>query len=622
MKKSLLSIVILVSFFYLNAQQSTAFTFPLLKSVDVHHLQKDWSAFVYSIEAPYPGSDSYRNYIHQLKQLRNDMANNEEVITNTNSFSSKSIVNPQIDTAFQANYFGGIPNDNDIAVSNEGNVVSVSNSDVFIYDDQGQLLLNYRLEDLADSLGLVANSYDPKVIYDQNEDRFILVFLNGNSSASTNIIVGFSKSNDPTQGFHLYALDGNPFNNNAWSDFPMIAINNQDFFVTVNHINSDSVSWQTGFMQSVIWQVQKEEGYNGQNINAVVHGDINFNNKPIRNLLPVQAGLTLKDHQLFFISNRNFDLQNDTFFIVRIDESLSQNANPIVQVDYGIASQNYGLPPDAQQTATTFLQTNDARPLSGLVENGFIHFVGNTIDFSNNKVAIYHGRFNILQNSPNIDLTIIGDSNLEFGYPNLSYAGLTTNDEKILISFNHTSIDSFPGMSAIYYNKIEGYSDRLHIVSGTSNVDVINGNFQRWGDYSGNQRRYNTQGEFWLSGFMGFRNNLALNKDQHKTYVAKIMIDDDTPTNIQQQKDVNLSVYPNPFDNQFTIEFYHQEAKPIDVKLVDLSGKLVLDLGRYYPKSGANSFVCRFPNLASGIYYLQAYNQQNETVFTHQIINK
>ncbi|MCD8529156.1 MAG: hypothetical protein LRY27_04185 [Chitinophagales bacterium] len=113
---------------------------------------------------------------------------------------------------------------------------------------------------------------------------------------------------------HIYSLPGNPFNNNAWSDFPMIALNNQDFFVTVNHINSDSASWQTGFMQSVIWQVDKASGYQGATLQSKIHSNVQFGGKPIRNLLPVKGGLSLKDEEMYFISNRNFDFSNDTFF--------------------------------------------------------------------------------------------------------------------------------------------------------------------------------------------------------------------------------------------------------------------------------------------------------------------
>ncbi|MFT5305490.1 MAG: hypothetical protein ACI89M_001001, partial [Chitinophagales bacterium] len=380
MKVFKLTSIILLSIVcsFANAQETETFEFEKIGTFVFEDLAPSWHANVYGKEAPYPGSDSYRNFIHQIKQLRfGDASLREEP-------SPKSLKATNSDVAiyslgFQGNTFGGIPNDNDIAISNEGIVVSVSNSDMFVYDESGMALLDVGLDEFADSLGLVANSYDPKVIYDPGEDRFILVFLNGNDASSTEIVVCFSETNDPSLGWNVYSLTGNPFNNNAWSDFPMISITNQDFFVSVNHINSDSASWQTGFMQSVIWQVQKSDGYAGNLITSIVHSDIDFQGKPIRNLLPVKGGFNLKDDEMYFISNRNFDIANDTFFVLKIAESLNQNSNPTPTVQVVLSSQNYGLPPDASQPMSTFLQTNDARPLSGVIENGVIHFVGNTV---------------------------------------------------------------------------------------------------------------------------------------------------------------------------------------------------------------------------------------------------
>ena len=277
---------------YTQAQTLERFEVQKRGTYTFEDLTPSWHANIFSREAPYPGSDTYRNYIHQLKQLRYSDESSTGVKTIK---TSKKINNQQAiySLGFEGNLFGGIPNDNDIAISNEGIIVSVSNSDMYVYDESGAVLLDVGLDEFADSLGLLANSYDPKVIYDPTEDKFIMVFLNGNSSTSTDIVVCFSQTNDPSQGWHVYSLPGNPFNNNAWSDFPMIAITEQDFFVTVNHINSDSVSWQTGFMQSVIWQVKKSDGYAGSVINTVVHGDVNFQGLPIRNLLPVKGGFEI-----------------------------------------------------------------------------------------------------------------------------------------------------------------------------------------------------------------------------------------------------------------------------------------------------------------------------------------
>ncbi len=623
MKVFKLTSIILLSIVcsFANAQETETFEFEKIGTFVFEDLAPSWHANVYGKEAPYPGSDSYRNFIHQIKQLRfGDASLREEP-------SPKSIKATNSDVAiyslgFQGNTFGGIPNDNDIAISNEGIVVSVSNSDMFVYDESGMALLDVGLDEFADSLGLVANSYDPKVIYDPGEDRFILVFLNGSDASSTEIVVCFSATNNPSLGWNVYSLTGNPFNNNAWSDFPMISITNQDFFVSVNHINSDSVSWQTGFMQSVIWQVQKSDGYAGNPITSIVHSDIDFQGKPIRNLLPVKGGFNLKDDEMYFISNRNFDIANDTFFVLKITESLTQNSNPTTTVQVVLSNQNYGLPPDASQPMSTFLQTNDARPLSGVIENGIIHFVGNTVRPTSPKASIYHGKINTLNSSWSVDLEIFEDNDLEYGYPNLSFSGQTPYDEQLIISFNHSSIDSFPGVSAIYYSLNDGYSERLHLISGTSRVDVLNGSFERWGDYSGSQKKYNEPGTVWLNGFMGSRNSLAPNPNQHKTFIAKLISPDSLGTRLNDLALQTTSLFPNPVANQFFFEFDLKTESYLKFELFDMQGKMIDKLLEENLKEGRYEFLFTLNPLSKGVYLLRVSNKMNELMFTQKVLKE
>lgn len=606
---------------FVFAQNTTNYTYAKQNTINLSQQGTAWQAKLYATEAVFPGSDSYRAYIHQLKRLKYD--NVERGGTSTPQHKSATATQPLNTLGFKANNFGGIPNDNDLAVSNNGKIVSVSNSTMNVYDESGTELLVVDLQDFADSLALTGHSYDPKVIYDPDADKFILVFLNGNDATETSIVVAFSQTNDPTQNWNLYYLEGNPFNNNAWSDFPMIAITKQDFFVTVNHINSDSASWQTGFMQSVIWQVDKASGYNGSSITSKVHSNINFGNKPIRNLMPVKGGFDIKNEEMYFVSNRNFDLQNDTFFLVHIPQSLSTNSNVGFTTEAVLATQNYGLPPDAQQTNGTFLQTNDARPLSGYIENGMIHFVGNTVDFSSNLASIYHGKINTLAGVPTVNLNIVSDATLEYGYPNISFTGLSHFDEQAIISFNHTSVDSFPGMSAIFYDVNDGYSDRLHLKSGNTFVNLISGNYERWGDYSGSQKKYNNAGEVWISGFVGYYASLGINRNRHETYVYKLASPDSTYTAIHSQSQVAANLYPNPVQNNIIfVDFESNTSQYLTFYMYTLDGKLMEKIMTGKANKGKNTITLSTQKLTSGTYLLKAENESQQTIFTNKIIKQ
>ena len=73
------------------------------------------------------------------------------------------------------------------------------------------------------------------------------------------------------------------------------------------------VSWQVGFDGSVIWHLDKFAGFNGGDINATVYTQIRHQGKFTRNLHAVRGHDNIAD-KLYFLSNRNFDLQNDTIF--------------------------------------------------------------------------------------------------------------------------------------------------------------------------------------------------------------------------------------------------------------------------------------------------------------------
>ncbi|MDX1686259.1 MAG: hypothetical protein R3275_13565, partial [Saprospiraceae bacterium] len=116
----------------------------------------------------------------------------------------------------------GIPLDNHLAVSNNGHVVTVANFHLVIYDDSANISTAISLIQLTRDLRLPDFRYDPRIIYDTEEDRFILTMLHSSDRDRTLILVGFSETSDPNGNWHFYTIDGNPFDINIFSDYPMV----------------------------------------------------------------------------------------------------------------------------------------------------------------------------------------------------------------------------------------------------------------------------------------------------------------------------------------------------------------------------------------------------------------
>ncbi len=618
----LLSVIFCCATIHVSAQQynTASFSYSATAKLNVANINTDWKPVLQNMEAPLPGGDNYRSFLLQQKaQLQSHHSNRTK--TNDGVVNLGDADAPVVIAGFAANTFdGSVPTDNDVAVSNNNLLISVANSTIYMFDlNNDSLLKSISLEAFADTLGLAANMYDPKVRYDPKQDKFILVFLSGSSSSSTNIVVAFSETNNPTENWFLYALDGDPLQDSSWTDYPIVALTDDELFITANLLRDRLPSdppfdaWKFTFRQSIIWQINKNSGYTGNTLQTKLYSSIQFNGQPIRNLCPIQGGSDTYGPNIYLLSNRNFDIVNDTFFILEITGKHDNPATELL-IDFRRTNNPYGLAPDGKQFGVFNLMTNDSRVLGGYLENNKIHFVMNCVNPDTLRSGVYHGIVNNITETKVFTGNIIGDESLDFGYPNISYSGRHPGDEEAIITFNHTSSDSAAGVSALFYNgNTYGYSERITLKAGESYVNVVSGSSQRWGDYSGSQRKYNNPGEVWISGFYGARltiPGLPGITRANLSWVGGLASPDSSMTASVKKLNRNtyMKVYPNPSSAIFYVEFDLETTSKLSIELFDASGKLIKTLFRDVAKKGKNVFSFDGHSLASGNYLLHISN--------------
>ncbi|MES2560642.1 MAG: T9SS type A sorting domain-containing protein [Bacteroidota bacterium] len=527
---------------------------------------------------------------------------------------SKNVVPvPSVLKSFNGNITQGTPNDNDLAISNGGYIISVVNANLNIFNDTGKSILGRSLSSFASILGSLNRTYDPRVIYDPKEDRFVLVFLQGSTSADTRIIVAFSQSNDPTQKWNFYTIPGNVTGDSTWSDYPILSLSNDELFITVNRVK-DNTPWQTGFVTSYIWQCDKKAGFTGQPINQKLYNNITYNGKSVWNICPVRGGSTVYGPGMFFLSQRPSDLQNDTVFLHEITNTNASGAATLTQKVLH-TDITYGLQPNAIQPNGKKLQTNDARVLSAMYENGFIHYVGNTIDTSLFVPAVYYGIVsNVFGPTPSVKGKIISYDSMDIGYPSISYIGGGTGDNSTLITFSHVSPTLFPGTSAVITDRFGNVSGPVFVKKGDNSISVLADSVNRWGDYSGNQRKYNESGVSWINGSYGNSNG------DNRTWIARLKSND--PLLGLAEKSASLSnalVYPNPTSAYVQVCFTMEQTQIVDFELWDMKGNRVAPLLHDRAKAGTNRFSFRTEDLASGIYLLTIKNNEH-VLFQQKIV--
>ena len=165
-------------------------------------------------------------------------------------------VSPAPDTTFQALYDNGrsIPPDvNGAAGLNH--VMVTLNTQVRIQDRQGNNLMTTGLSNFWDPMPNNGATFDPKILYDPYQNRWIMVTPSGSNSNDSRLYVGVSETDDPTGNWYMFWIDPDP-QNITWFDYPSMGFNKKWIVISGNMFGG-------GFYRTV-FVIDKMAAYNGQ----------------------------------------------------------------------------------------------------------------------------------------------------------------------------------------------------------------------------------------------------------------------------------------------------------------------------------------------------------------------
>jgi len=563
--------------------------------VDPAALTDGFNANLLQISAPPPSGNSYRDKLALQKAESGKLFPRKS----SEKLESRNLLNPPtIEYSLKGNSgTGARPLDNSFAVNMQGQLVTLINSNITVKGPTGIVQLNITLEDFSSSLGTSIFMFDPKINFDPIADRYIMTWLGGNTVNSSIIVFAFSETNDALGDWNLYSFPGSPNNDDTWSDYPMITFTDKECFLTLNSI-FEGVSWQEGFDKTIIYQINKEKGYAGQELDVTLWQEITFDGKVLRNVCPIKQATGAGGDEVFFLSNRNFDITNDSIFFIQLDGT--QDVAELT-VDVLKSDTNYGVPPDAEQEVD-FLATNDARILDGYLLDNRIEFVGNSIDANNGRASVFHGTILDVYESPSLTASIISNDDEDYGYPSIAYTGVEAGDLDGIILFSHTGVERPSGHSAVYFDASGDYSDPLTVKEGSSYVDMTaTSDLERWGDYTSNQRDYSNPGMVWTSSSFG---NVIKRNATWLTQMARPS--GNVSTNHINKNKVEVLAYPNPTQNDLTLTFEIYDVKNLKLQIVDVNGRLIKTIHDDKPKrQGKLEFSMSTAPLSAGIYFLQ-----------------
>lgn len=553
---------------------------PCSGTISTDDIREDWRINMRHISTYFHNSELS---IEEYKRLK-DEANSVRLHPNVNqaiSLRNSSQNDPVLASNFKGNQReNSIPMDNSMAVSRNGFVVSAINSNLIFTLQDGTVTFSRSLSDFFKILSLGTHMFDPRVIYDPEQDRFIVVTLHSSSPPSSYICIAVSKTEDPNGEWNFYKVKGDQEENGVWFDFPNIALSQKDFFIAGNMFTSEGT-----FRYSTIFQISKEGIYAGEDMVYKSYSDIkNVDQGTIFNPVPVMSGWKNLTNKMYFIS-----IGGGGFNLHYVDLPVAENA--ILEVKK-VSGPTIAFPPEAKQKGTdVVLNTGGTRIRCAIIQNDVIHFASQTNTPSGN-VGIYYGRLYLSKDK--VYRTILADPEKDLAYPTLTSFGREENSEEFLLNYTYAGENVFPGQAVrLVCGSLDTFYWSNEVVTklGSTPIGTTADASVRWGDYSGACRRFlDDRVESWICGTYGMAN-------AHNTWIAQLLSEEDFESPI-----LDFSAYPT------------SALKDSVVTFSDLSNAIPLKREWLFPGGTPDTSTAEKPQVA-----YSEYGDFNVTLIHHYV---
>jgi hypothetical protein len=608
-----------------TGQFSGIFHAPLFSSTDASHVSSQgWDIQFQSL--PNEADERLFN-VDQLKALNQQLKGQlTEQMEEGSSMNKTTAANPTIGKNFRGQDLKSwTPTDNSIAVSKGGMIVSCINQGLAYYDTSGVIhMIGQSWTAFINDTTLKSAKFDPRVIYDSLHNRFILVVLHGFSSTKSKIIVAFSKTAYPLDGWNIYKRSGNPFADTSWTDYPTIGINDDELFINGNRFG-DAPNYD--YNGTFIYQIGLAQGYAGTTLNFGLWDNIQTpDSLPGITLYPASDGLgkSLKE-KMYFVQ-----LMPDSgshVYLYKIDGLLSSSTKTLTAFQYPIP--HYEVCADAYQKNPVTGFTDSLSTGSAWTQNAF--YLNNTVHFTfdasmpDKWCGLHYGR--IYLDSNKAVVSAYGKTGTDMCYPAVASLGYDSSDRSVAIAFVQSDSSSvmLPETAVITLDNNMTWSSNLTVKKGDTNVNILYPpdypiQPERWGDYTGISRNYvNGIPQVWMAGAYGA--NTPPRNNSYGTWIAQIISGEGQLTGIPQAGDVSdkAVLYPNPASDMFSLEFDNTEDGEVTISLFDISGRLVKVLFEDHLRKSKNRLAFNRLMLPSGSYVV-TIQRNKKMVYTEKLV--
>jgi len=399
-----------------------------------------------------------------------------------------------------------------IGAAGPDHLVSVVNSTIEWFTKAGVTENSQSLQSFFSPVSPLTLTFDPKVIYDQYTDRFVVVTLeqveagtNPNPGNISRILLAVSDDSDPNGTWYFHAINAKTVISSVerWADYPGFAVDEEAIYVTTNMFAFAGASTTTSAVR--LWIINKGLGsggfYDGGTASVNVYN-------------PYAGGGTATTTQPTHIFGSNFPSSVGTFLVsysgltsggnefvqvVRVDNPLGSPTFSPQYVNIGnIEGPSFPALPDAPQSGTAIgIEVNDRRALHAVWRDTMLYLVAEILPNSGpdaSQTTAHWWKLNTSNlNSISLnDQGNVGGEDIATGTYTFFPSIAVDSTGNMAIGFSASASTIYPG--AYYTGRLS--TDPPGTVQGSevvrAGLDYYIRTFgtpgfdrNRWGDYSG-----------------------------------------------------------------------------------------------------------------------------------------
>ncbi|HMG15424.1 MAG TPA: T9SS type A sorting domain-containing protein, partial [Saprospiraceae bacterium] len=262
----------------------------------------------------------------------------------------------------------------------------------------------------------------------------------------------------------------------------------------------------------------------------------------------------------------------------------------------------------------------DCRLQNAFYLNGFVHFVHMT-DLGDGWNGINYCRLNV-QTLTNESSNFGLKGSYDYSYPAVASFGKTINDKAVIIGFQRGSSDIYPEYRVVHCDNNMDWSSSKLVHIGENYVNLLAGDVERWGDYTGICRRNNgTNPRVWITGSYGADVNSQSTTNTYRSWIAEVYSFTTATKEIAPLSN-STRVFPNPVIDNFTYQFELNKEQEVEIALRDQYGKLIRTFYKGNLEEGKQELSFNKGNLINGAYYLQLKGKDNYEKTAKILISK